>query len=272
MNAHSFAAEVRKSPRLRAVWPRLARAELLKLRKRRGLVAASLALTVGPMLVAYGVLVLLHASDPGEHGPAGGAANFGHAIGVLAGLGVVAAFLVGVIAGAGDHRAGVFRELVVTGRSRLALFGARIPGGLAFLAALFLAAFGIAATASVALAGSLEPPSAAVFVRTGAWLALSMTASFAFALGVASLLRSATISIAVLLGWNFAVIPVLQVIDKLGALRNGLLPIALERLQPAGLVAQGAADSSVTVAVLAIAGWSLVPLALGAWRTATLDA
>jgi hypothetical protein len=272
MNAHSFAAEIKRSPRVGALSPRLAGAELLKLRKRRGLVAASLALTVGPVLVAYSVLVLLHGSDPGEHGPAGGVENFGHSIQLLARLGVVAAFLVGVIAGAGDHRSGVFRELVVTGRSRLALFAARIPGGLAFLAPLFVAAFAIAAAASVTLAGSLETPTASVFVRAGAWLALGMAASFALALGVASLFRSATISIAVLLGWNFAVVPALQVIDALGAIRDWLLPVALERLQPADLVAQGTADSSLTVAVLAIAGWSLVPLAFGAWRTATVDA
>ena len=272
MNAQSFAAEITKSPRFRAPWPRLAGAELVKLRKRHGLVAASLALTVGPMLVTYSVLVLLHASDPGHHGPAGGAENFGHAIQLLARLGVVAAFLVGVIAGAGDHRAGVFRELVVTGRSRLALFAARIPGGLAFLLALFVAAFAIAAVASVTLAGSLEAPTASVFVKAGAWLALGMTASFSLALGVASLFRSATISIAVLLGWNFAVVPALQVIDALDAIRDWLLPVALERLQPAGLVAQGTPDSSLAVAVLAIAGWSLVPLAVGAWRTATVDA
>lgn len=259
-------------PRTGGVLAAMVGAELLKLRKRRGLVAVSLALTIGPMLIAYTVLVLMHASDPAAHGPAGGVENFGQTIQVLSRLGVVVAFLAGVVAGAGDHRAGVFRELAVTGRSRLALFAARIPGGLAFLAMFFIVAFAITATASVALAGSLEAPSVMLLAKAAAWIALGAAASFAVALGVASLLGSATTSIALLLGWNFAVIPALQAIDKLGALREALLPVAIERLQPDGLIGAEAPASSLIVAVVAIAGWSLIPLALGAWRTATRDA
>jgi hypothetical protein len=272
MTTASLAADrsaLRNRLRLR---PTLAGAELLKLRKRRGLVAASLALTAAPMLVAYGVLALLHGSDPAEHGPAGGVENFAQTIEFLSRLVVVAAFLVGVTAGAGDHRAGVFRELVVTGCSRLALFAARIPGGLAFLIPAVAAALAITATASIALAGSHDAPSVALLVKASGWIALSAGASFALGLGLASLLGSATISIAVLLGWNFAVIPVLRVIDKLSGLRDGLLPVAIERLQPAGLVGPEAADSSLAVALVAIAGWTLIPLALGAWRTTTRDA
>jgi hypothetical protein len=44
--------------------PRLVSAEFLKLRKRRGLVATAVVLTVGAMLIAYAVLLALHASDP----------------------------------------------------------------------------------------------------------------------------------------------------------------------------------------------------------------
>jgi hypothetical protein len=98
------------------------------LRRRRALVAASLALIVGPMLVSVVVLAVLHAVNPGKYGPAGGVDNLGGALGLLTQIGSVAAVLIGVSAGGGDLGAGVFRELVVTGRSRLALFAARIPG------------------------------------------------------------------------------------------------------------------------------------------------
>ncbi len=39
--------------------------------------------------------------------------------------------MIGIDAGAGDLSAGVFRDLVVTGRSRLALFASRVPAALA---------------------------------------------------------------------------------------------------------------------------------------------
>lgn len=272
MTTASFATDRATARHFSRLWPSVAAAELLKLRKRRGLVAASLALTIVPMLIAYSVLVLLHVTDAAGHGPAGGFENFRQTIQILSRLTVVAAFLVGVTAGAADERAGVFRELVVTGRPRLALFGARIPGGLAFLLPLLAAALAVTATASVALAGPLETPDLALIAKTSAWIALTGAASFALSLGLASLIGSATTSVAMLLGWNFAVMPVLQVIEKLGALRDGLLPMALERLEPAGLAGPGAAQSSLAVAVIAIAGWTLVPLALGAWRTTTRDA
>src|SRR5688500_14774003 len=135
MNATTVPAEL---PRIRATFrwsSRLVGAELLKLRKRRGLVAATLGLTIVPMIVAYIVLVTLHLADPAKHGPAGGIVNFTGSVGFLGSLTIVAAILVGATVGTGDLGAGVFRELVVTGRSRLALFAARVPAGLAFLLA-----------------------------------------------------------------------------------------------------------------------------------------
>jgi hypothetical protein len=259
-------------PRTLGVLPRMVGAEVLKLRKRRGLVAASLALTIVPVVIAYTVLVVMHGSRPAEHPSAGGVVNFGHTIQFLSQLGVVVAFLAGVTAGAADHRAGVFRELVVTGRSRLALFVARVLGGLAFVIPIFVAAFALSAAASIALAGPVEAPSVALMVKAGAWVAIFAAAGFALALGVASLLGSATTSIGLLLGVNFAVIPVLRSIDKLGAVRDALLPVAIERLQPDGLIGTESPTSSRIVAAVAVAGWSLVPLALGAWRTSTRDA
>ena len=255
-----------------AVWPQLAAAELLKLRKRRGLVAAALLLSIAPMLIAYTVLVLLHATNPDEQGAAGGVENLGHSIQVLSQLLVVVASLVGVTAGAADIRAGVFRELVVTGRSRLALFAARIPGALAFLVVPIGVAFALAATASVVLAETGEAPSAALLAKTTAWVVLAAATNFALALGIGSLLGSSSTAIAILLGWNFAVVPVLRVIRNLAEFRDALLPIALERVQPEAMHAQMRTDSSLAVAIAGIAAWTLIPLALGAWRTATRDA
>src|SRR5262245_66006723 len=80
----------------------LVRADLLKLRRNRGLVAAAAAMTIGPVLVAYTILVILHAVNSAHHGPAGGTANFGHGMSLLAVIGSVAAVLGGASAGPGD--------------------------------------------------------------------------------------------------------------------------------------------------------------------------
>ena len=72
--------------------PGLVRAEILKLRKRRGLVATVSVLTVGAAILTYGIIAILHAVNPGHHGPAGGVTNLGH------GLLLVPAYMVG-----GEH-------------------------------------------------------------------------------------------------------------------------------------------------------------------------
>ena len=46
---------------------RLVAAEILKLRRRRALMIWSALLTVGPTLVAYAVLLSLHATNPDKH-------------------------------------------------------------------------------------------------------------------------------------------------------------------------------------------------------------
>ena len=131
--------------RARNNWhPRLVSAEFLKLRKRRGLMISALALTIVPMIIGYTVLLSIHAANPAKHGPAGGLENLSGSLGILVPFSIVAAILVGATLGAGDLGSGVFRELVVTGRSRLALFAARVPAGLAIVLPIVGAGFAIA--------------------------------------------------------------------------------------------------------------------------------
>jgi hypothetical protein len=263
------------APSLSLPGPRLVRAELLKLRRRRGLVLTVTALTVGAVLVTYGVLASLHAANPGHHGPAGGIDNLGHVMWILSALGAVAAALVGATAGAGDLGAGVFRELVVTGRSRTALFLSRIPGGLAFLFPIVAVAYALAAVASVMLAGSLQAPSIETLVGGGFWVLLSTGLYFVLALGVASLVGSRTTTIGILLAWRLALAPIVLSISFLGAGRDILPDAAVQQLAP------GALESNVQVAKLAmstglsaivILAWLAAALWAGGWRTATRDA
>jgi ABC-2 family transporter len=253
--------------------PRLVSAEFLKLRKRRGLVLSAFALTVVPMIIAYTVLLILHAADAAKHGPAGGLENLSGSMDVLSQLSVVAAILVGSTLGASDLSSGVFRELVVTGRSRLALFAARVPAGLGLLFAVVGAGFAVTATASTVFAGSSEVPGAGLLVSSAAWLGLITGLALVLALGVSSALGSRGTTIGIVLGWQLIAMPLVLQIGVLGSLREGLVGAATERLEPAGLFEGGTTvPMSLAAAVAVIAAWTVVPLAAGAWRTCTRDA
>ena len=253
--------------------PRLVSAEFLKLRKRRGLVVSGLALTVLPMVIAYTVLLIVHAANSVKHGPAGGVKNFSDSMDVLTTLSGVAAILIGATLGAGDLSSGVFRELVVTGRSRLALFAARIPAGLALAWALAGAGFVIPATASSVFAGSLQAPSATLVLESAAWLALMTGLSLVLGLGISSAVGSRGTTIGVVLGWQIVAAPILLQIKTLGSLREALPGAATERLEPAALLSGNPTVAmSIAAAVVVIIAWTVLPLALGAWRTSTRDA
>jgi hypothetical protein len=253
--------------------PRLVSAELLKLRKRRGLVISALALTVLPMMIGYTVLLSIHAANPGKHGPAGGLENLSGSMDILTVLSGVAAILVGATLGAGDLGSGVFRELVVTGRSRLALFAARVPAGLALILPIVGLGYAVTATGSLVFAGSLDAPSASLLVESAAWLGLVTALSLVLALGVSSVVGSRGTTIGIVLGWQIVAAPVLLEIGALGSLREGLLGAATERLEPAALFEGGTTvPMSLLAAALVIVAWTVVPLAAGAWRTCTRDA
>jgi hypothetical protein len=253
--------------------PRLVSAELLKLRKRRGLVASGLALTLLPMIVAYTILLSVHAANPAKHGPAGGLQNFSDSVDLLTTLSVIAAILIGSTLGAGDLGSGVFRELVVTGRSRLALFAARVPAGLALLWAFVGAGFAVTATASNVFAGSLQAPSGTLLVETAAWIALVSAMSLVLALAVSSVVGSRGTTIGIVFAWQIVVTPLLLQIKALGSLREGLLRAATDSLEPSALMREPKhVAMSVAAAVVVILAWATVALALGAWRTATRDA
>ena len=101
--------------------------------------------------------------------------NFVSSIGLLSGLVALVAILVGVTAGTGDLRAGVFRELVVTGRPRVSLFAARIPGWSCTATACRAGGVPRRRVAAVALAGGEPTPGLRLLVLTGAWIAILAT-------------------------------------------------------------------------------------------------
>ena len=117
---------------------------IMELRKRRGLMVALILVTVGIPAVFLLIRLLLHAFAPHSYGPAGGYDVFtGLVAGVLYIFGFIVAATLGATAGSVDLTEGMFRHLVVTGRSRLAIYVARIPAGLAIVVPLVAVGFTI---------------------------------------------------------------------------------------------------------------------------------
>jgi len=116
----------------------------MELRKRRGLMIALIVVNIGIPTTFLVVRLLAHAFAPKSYGPAGGYSVYtGLVAGVMYVFGFIVAATLGCSAGSLDLTEGMFRHLVVTGRSRLALYLARIPAGLAIVVPLVAIGFTI---------------------------------------------------------------------------------------------------------------------------------
>ena len=251
----------------------LVRADLLKLRKRRGLFWWSLVLTAGSMLAYYGVKEALHLSDSVGNGPAGGRDTYARAMDVLVLTTAVAGALIGTTAGSGDRGAGVFRDLVATGRSRVELSLARVPAALALIVPLALLGFLAATAACFAFASGLPTPSAADVAWYGGYILASGILTCVVGLGLAELIGSRGIAIGVLLGWFLAGEQLVLSISALGRGRAGLAGVAIDRLRPLSLPGDSRElDVSLAAALGVLALWLVVPTVAGAWRAQTRDA
>ena len=113
----------------------------LEIRKRRGLMITMVVLIIVPTVLFYGLRLLFHAVDPHGYGLAGSPQFFSQATNLIDEFGFIAAAALGAAAGTTDLSDGMFRHLVITGRSRLALYLARIPAGLAITVPLVALAF-----------------------------------------------------------------------------------------------------------------------------------
>ena len=125
-----------------------------------------------------------------------------------------------------------------------------------------------------AFAGNLPTPGATAIVKDGLWVLLVTCIALTASMGVASLIGSRGISIGVLLGWQLAVTPLILNISVLGVTRELLLTAATDRVRPfsGDGGGGGALHVSLAAAILVLAGWVVVPLVAGGWRTATRDA
>ena len=253
---------------------RMVSSEILKLRKKRSTMLWTLFLGAGSMVIYYAYAALDHASDPARHGPAGGTLGFARGLQGLAILiGPLAAAMIGTESGAGDIASGVFRDLVATGRSRLALFLVRIPAALLLTFGCLAVGLAVAVMASFTLADGSATPRIGLIASGAGWVLLADGIVCVIAVGLASLTGSRAITLTALIGWELVVSPQLLDASSLGSARQVLLDGALVRIEPHPLP-NGTPHLSMSIAlvVLVMALWPLLIGALGAWRTATRDA
>jgi ABC-type transport system involved in multi-copper enzyme maturation permease subunit len=249
-------------------------ADFLKLRKKRGILIWSIVLAVAPVVLFFVIGAILHATNS-EDGPAGGLHNFHIAVRLLGGLffGPLAAILIGVEAGTGDASSGVFRDLVVTGRSRLALFATRVPAALALCWLLVVSAYLLILAGTFAFASNLPTPEGGLILNSFGFLLLSTGVLCAVAVGFASLTTSRPAAIIALIAWQVIASPLLASISIFGSARNAILYQALAHFSPVLLDARATnLTMSGGTAAVVIVGWLAVFLGLGAWRTSRMDA
>jgi ABC-type transport system involved in multi-copper enzyme maturation permease subunit len=253
---------------------RMIRAEFMKQSRRRGLMITAAVLTVGAVIAYFAVEEALHLHNPHQYGPAGGTHGLVNAAIILGELGGIVAILFGACAGAADVSAGVFRNLVSTGRSRAALFLARVPAGLTLSIAFTMAGYAVSVAIAVLLNGEQHLPPVALIPAGAGWLILNATMAYLLSLGLSTVTGSQSITVAVMLALNLVVTPVLSAVSVLPSLQRLLPGLALDQLQPKAIGEISTPGLIMPAAMIAavLIGWAALAVSAGIWRTARRDA
>ncbi len=258
-----------------AIALRMTGADLLKIRKKRSTLIWAFVLALLPIVIFYTVNAVEHASNA-SHEAAGGIDSFHTGVRLLGGLffGPLVAILIGVEAGTTDESNGVFRDLVVTGRSRLALFATRIPAALLLCWSVMVAAYALILLGTFVFASNLPTPSGAMAIEGLGFVLLATGVLCAVAVGFSSLINSKPGAIIALIAWQVIASPLISSISSLGSGRKLVLSQAIAHFGPAGVKDMRGTEVLMSggTAVIVIVVWLAVLLALGAWRTRTMDA
>lgn len=228
---------------------RLIRADLLKLRRRTGMMAVVAFFVFGAVAAYFGAGLVL---DEGG--------DFDTATGVLTLIASVAGAIIGATAGGADIESGVFRDLVATGRSRTALFFSRVP-------AAWIITLGMLGLAVVASA-LLSSPSLGSFLRGGARVLSSGALTAAVCVGLAALTGKSGPVMGIALAFQLGIAPLLAQLDVLGDARWAIPAVAISRLDGAeGILASLPLAGAIGI----ILAWAAAALGAGLWRTRTQE-
>lgn len=232
-------------------------AELLKLRRNRGVVWTVLLCAVGLPVAAFALDALTRAGW-------GGAQTADGAFQAAQWAGLAGAVAIGVAAGTADRTAGVLRVLVATGRPRLALAAARLPA-----VAVVTVAFVLLEWATIALLGTVlrhgqtALDAGHVVAQLPSMLVLNgVLALGGLGLGTAGL--SSTQATTLLLGIVLGVMPLAISAPTPQELLALLPPLSAEALLGGEHLVE--ADLPRGLAAGGLLAWLVVPLAAGAYR------
>jgi len=246
-------------------------AEVLRLRRNRGLMALAFVLSSVMVVLVFAYIGIRYGQNPLENAPAGGSDGLRRGLKLLGlFMGTLIGALIGTEAGTADLSSGIFRDLVATGRSRLALFFVRLPGALLVTWAFTGAAYVLTIIGAFVLSGAPDP-SLGTILLGAVWLAGANAVTVALAVGVGSVTGSRGLTLTAVIGFQTVVTQVLAGVPSLGSARDALVLPALSTRMPLGAPYDGIAMSAVT-AVVILACWAVVPTLLGAWRTRVRDA
>ena len=168
-----------------------------------------------------------------------------------------------------DIESGVFRDLAATGRSRLALFSARVTGAWAVVLSILAVSMAATAVLSIALAGSAITPDADMVASRTVGVLVAGALSTAMAVGLSALVGSRGAVIGVLLAFFLVVQLLLINVGVLGAARQGIPAVAIDRI--ADVHARGGVHVALATAIIAVIAWGVAALGLGAWKTKTRE-
>jgi ABC-type transport system involved in multi-copper enzyme maturation permease subunit len=248
---------------------RLIQAEVLKLRRRPGMLTVAFGLTLGLLALAYLVTAIQHGGNPAKYDAAGGLNGFQDSLEFLSMMAFIMAAIVGSTAGSQDIDSGVFRDLAATGRSRSALFLARVGGAWVVVGSILAISLAFDAAAAFALADGTATPGFGDILQAAAMIAASGAIGASLAVGLAALFGSRGPVIGILIAAHLVFEPQLQRAHFLGDARQALPISAINRIGDAssGLDFKLALGTAVAV----ILAWIAAALAAGAWRTKTRE-
>ena len=258
-------------------------AEILKLRRNRAVMVVAVLLSVGVVVIFFGYDAIQHASNPSQNAPGRGSRSASAAPSGCSGCSsaTLVAALIGSEAGTADIASGVFRDLVATGRSRLALFWVRWPAAWLVTFVFTGTAMIIALIFSIVLAGNSSPgfdvfgsnqlPSVSLILQSAAWIAMCNGVIAAFAVGVGSMTGSRGATLTTVIGWQAVASQLIAHTASLGAVRDWLAIAAFGQLMPVDGDIAGITMATGLAVVVALA-WVLIPTAIGSWRTVVRDA
>lgn len=121
---------------------------------------------------------------------------------------------------------------MATGRSRLALFLARIPAATIVTFGCLAVGLGLAVAASFVLADGSGTPSVGLIASGIGCVLLADGIVCVIAVGLGSLTGSRAITLTALIGWEMVLSPQLLYASSLGSAREALIDGALVRIEP----------------------------------------